>query len=95
MSKTINMPYAVSVKEVGDAYILAWRLGCKGITVFRDKSREEQVLRIDKSLHEALRIPLPIPKPRAKITPYTLRIGKEEVKAVVEEYAGGCPSCDL
>ncbi len=95
VSKTINMPYTASVNDVRGAYLLAWRLGCKGITVFRDKSRKEQVLKVDKDLKEVLEMPPSMPRPRGKITPYTLRIGKDEIRAVVEEYAGGCPSCDL
>ncbi|HWS24020.1 MAG TPA: adenosylcobalamin-dependent ribonucleoside-diphosphate reductase [Anaerolineales bacterium] len=46
VSKTINMPGTVSVNEVLEAYVLAWKLKCKGITVYRDKSRSEQVLNV-------------------------------------------------
>ncbi len=44
VSKTINMPHTASVSDVADAYILAWKLGCKGITIYRDRSKQEQVL---------------------------------------------------
>ncbi len=44
VSKTVNLPYSASPETVRAVYLLAWRLGCKGITVFRYGSRGEQVL---------------------------------------------------
>jgi len=44
ISKTINCPAAASVDDVGAAYQLAWRLRCKGLTVYVTGSRREVVL---------------------------------------------------
>ena len=44
VSKTVNLPHESSKKDVLDSYVLAWRLGCKGITIYRDGSKSMQVL---------------------------------------------------
>ena len=46
VSKTVNLPSDASVEDVKKVYDLAWKLKCKGVTVFRYGSKPEQVLYI-------------------------------------------------
>lgn len=46
ISKTINFPRTASIKDVEDTYLLAWKSKCKGITIYRDGSYENQVITI-------------------------------------------------
>ena len=46
VSKTVNLPNDAKVEDVREIYGLAWRLKCKGVTVFRYGSKPEQVLYI-------------------------------------------------
>lgn len=74
VSKTINFPNSATREEVKEAYMLAYKLGCKGTTVYRDGSRDSQVLTTGTAKEEKpLEIPPSlfgniIPRPRPGMT---------------------------
>lgn len=61
ISKTINLPNNATKSDISNAIFTAWRLKCKGITIYRSGSRELEVLNVKK---EEYKMPeLPIDKP--------------------------------
>jgi ribonucleoside-diphosphate reductase alpha chain len=73
VSKTINLPNQATIEDVEKAYTLAYKLGCKGVTIYRDGSREAQVLATKKEKKEEGKI---VPKDR----PTTLQGITDKIK---------------
>jgi len=79
VSKTINFPHSATREDVEQAYMLAYKEGCKGITIYRDRSKDKQVLSI--AAEEEEKVETRAPRRRAKIT-----------TGVTERVATGCGS---
>ena len=104
VSKTINFPNTATVDDVRTAYELAYRTGCKGITIYRDGSRYLQVLKhADKSdgekAVEAAQVLLTqhmgpvrrrLPDERQAIT-HKFRVGEQEGYMTVGLFDDGTP----
>ena len=65
ISKTINMPGSATREDCAEALLMAWKLGLKGITIYRTGSREDVVL----ALKEEAKTPAPVPAAAPVVRP--------------------------
>ena len=70
VSKTVNFNSGANREDIEAAYILAYKSGCKGITVYRDGSRESQVLNLGKEPSQTKKVDKNAidPRPRPQVT---------------------------
>ncbi|MFH1202591.1 MAG: vitamin B12-dependent ribonucleotide reductase [Candidatus Omnitrophota bacterium] len=66
VSKTVNFPENATVEDVRQVYMSAYKLGCKGATIYRDRSRDEQVLNIGRK-EQKTEIDKITPRPRPEV----------------------------
>jgi len=107
VSKTVNLPASATVEDVGGIFQLAYDLNCKGVTVYRDSSRENQVLSAAQPIVEPDEVSLG-PRPRTRVTAgktskfrmgcgtLFVTVNKDDM-GICEVFAnlgkaGGCPS---
>jgi len=107
VSKTVNLPASATVEDVSKIFQLAYDLNCKGVTVYRDSSRDKQVLSAAQLPEEPNEVSLG-PRPRTRVTTgktskfrmgcgtLFVTVNKDE-KGICEVFAnlgkaGGCPS---
>jgi ribonucleoside-diphosphate reductase alpha chain len=107
VSKTVNLPASAKVDDVEKVFQLAYDLGCKGVTVYRDNSRQGQVLSTNQTSVQSNKVFLK-PRPRTRVTvgkTSKFRMGcgtlfvtvNKDDKGICEVFAnlgkaGGCPS---
>ncbi|MGE5893720.1 MAG: vitamin B12-dependent ribonucleotide reductase [bacterium] len=87
VSKTVNFPNSATIEDVSRVYRLAYQLGCKGVTVYRDGSREEQVLSVQKKTEQTKEKSVMTDAQTGKIIP---RKRPETIKGTTRVMKTGC-----
>ena len=89
VSKTVNFPASATISEIKGAYMLSWKLGCKGVTVYRDSSKSFQVLSHSEEQKKGDGAPLI----QSRIAVKTLKQRKAEGLMGTKKDFETCPEC--
>jgi len=108
ISKTVNLRADATVEDVDRVFRLAFEIGCKGTTVYRDGSRQGQTISAIQRGRDSAHTPIGTPRPRCRVTAgetYKFRMGcgtlfvtvNSDENGLCEVFAnlgkaGGCPS---
>lgn len=84
ISKTANAPNDFTVEDTKSLYELAFDLGCKGVTIYRDGSRDTQVLTTEKKDAEKQEAAQPEPNAEPASEPSSIAAASEPAPAVVD-----------
>ncbi len=93
VSKTVNLPHSATPDDVRAVFLRAHELGCKGVTVYRDGSRMQQVLATGERTASTASAPDPrrrLPDERPAVT-HKFRVGEQEGYITVGLYDDGSP----
>ncbi len=90
VSKTVNLAHDTTVEDVRKIYDLAWELGCKGVTIYRDGSKENQVLSISTTQGKEDAFMTAVRKRPDTLDGFTTRVktGLGQLYVTVTEYHG-------
>jgi ribonucleoside-diphosphate reductase alpha chain len=90
VSKTVNLARDATVADVQKIYDLAWELGCKGVTIYRDGSKENQVLSFSTAQKKEDAFMIAVRKRPDTLDGFTTRVktGLGQLYVTVTEYHG-------
>ena len=90
VSKTVNLPHSATPDDVRAVFLRAHELGCKGVTVYRDGSRMQQVLASGERTTSTPEPRRRLPDERPAVT-HKFRVGEQEGYLTVGLYDDGSP----
>ena len=98
ISKTNNFPADATVEDMRESYILAYKLGCKDVTVFRDSSIKDQVLVAPKTKEEKEELKVEIKPEQKKMikeseTGLVFASGNDNGGPMASKKIKNCPEC--
>lgn len=87
VSKTVNFAHEATAEDVCEVYLLAYKMGCKGVTIYRDRSREEQVLYVARPKEESTKDEMVEKQDKARTSP---RPRPEVTRGTTTKIMTGC-----